>query len=164
MVKFIAAPSKKINANNEEQQESNIRKNVTNFSDNKAEIDNKIPYQLINMLKTKSNESNNEIPSQIIDMPKAKSTHVEYGIEENSKTKSVSNTIMMNAKTGKANAIQPRTITHQIITKKANANIMPKPKIALSNKELAINKIQPHIQSIAKTRPHKAAASLPQTG
>lgn len=145
MVKFIAAPSKKINADNEKQQEPNMKKDVTSFSDNQTKIDN-------------------EIPSQIIDMPKAKSTHVEYGIEENSKAKSASNAIMMNAKTGKANTIQPRAITHQIITKKANANIMPKPKIALSNKELAVNKIQPHTQSIAKTKPYKTATSLPQTG
>lgn len=146
MVKFIAAPSKKLDADNEKQQEPNMEKNTTSFSDNKAKTDN-------------------ETPSQIIDMPKARSTETNNDKEnKNPKAKSASNAIMMNAKTGKANTIQPRTITYQIITKKANANIMPKPKIALSNKELAVNKIQPHTQSIAKTKLHKTAALLPQTG
>lgn len=145
MVRFVAASSKKINADNDEQQEPNIGKDTTSFSDNKAETDN-------------------EIPSQIIDMPKAISTYGECNTEENSKTKSASDTIIMNVKTGKINTIQPRAITHQTFAKKANANIMSKPKIALNNKELTVNKIQSHAQSIAKTKPHKTAALLPQTG
>lgn len=70
----------------------------------------------------------------------------------------------MHAKNGKINTIQPRTIKRQTFAKKANTNIMPKSKIALNNKELAVNKIQLHAQSIAKTKPHKAAVLLPQTG
>lgn len=164
MVKFIAAPSKKISADNEEQQEPNIRKDATSFSDNKAKTDNEIPSQIIDMSKAKSIESNNEIPSQIIDMPKAISTYAEYNIRENQKAQLTSNTIMINAKIGKTNTIQPRATTHQIITKKANANIMPKSKIALHNKKLAGNTIQSHDQSVTKTKPHKAAVLLPQTG
>lgn len=167
MVRFIAAPSKKINANNEKQQEPSRRKDTTNFSDNKAKTDNKIPSQIIEMPKAKaiSTETNNEIPSQIIDMPKARSTEANNDKEnENPKAKSASNIIMMNAKPGETNVIQPQAITRQTFVKKANTSIMSKSKIALNNKKLAGNKIQSHDQSVTKTKLHKIAALLPQTG
>lgn len=165
MVKFIAAPSKKIDADNEEQQEPNIGKDVTSFNDNKTEIDNEIPSQIIDMPKAGSAKTTNDIPSQMIDIPKARLIETNNDKEnENQKAKSVSNAIVMNAKTGKANTIQPRTIKRQTFAKKANTNVMPKTKIALSNKELTVNKIQPHTQSIAKTKLHKTTALLPQTG
>lgn len=47
--------------------------------------------------------------------------------------------------------------------KKANTSIMPKFKIALSNKKLAVNKIKLHNKSETKTKLHKIAALLPQT-
>lgn len=66
-------------------------------------------------------------------------------------------------KTNKTNTIQPQAVTHQTFIKKANTSIMPKSKIALSNKKLAVNKIQLHNKSETKTKLHKIAALLPQT-
>lgn len=166
MIRFIAAPSKKISTDNKKQQEPSMRKDATNFSDNKAKTDNKTPSQIIEMPKAKaiSTETNNEIPSQIIDMPKARSTYSEYNIKENSNVKLTSNAIMMNAKPGKTNVIQPQAITRQTFVKKANTSIMPKSKIALKNKKSVVNKVQSHDQSVTKTKLHKIATLLPQTG
>lgn len=47
--------------------------------------------------------------------------------------------------------------------KKANTSIMPKSKIALSSKKLAVNKMQLHNKSVIKTKLHKIATLLPQT-
>lgn len=41
---------------------------------------------------------------------------------------------------------------------------MPKSKIALSSKKLAVNKIQLHNKSETETKLYKIAALLPQTG
>lgn len=41
---------------------------------------------------------------------------------------------------------------------------MPKSKITLSNKKLAVNKIQLYNQLVTKNKLHKIAALLPQTG
>ena len=207
MVRFIAIPSKKISVDNEKQQEPNMRKDITSFSDNKTKTDNKISSQIIDMPKARSTETNNEIPSQMIDMPKARSTETDNEIpsqmidmpkarstetdneipsqmidmpkarstetdnnreNENPKAKSASNAIMMNVKTGKiksaSNITQPRSITHRTLVKKANASIMPKSKIALKNEKSVANKIQSHDQSANKTKLHKTATLLPQTG
>ena len=165
MVRFIAAPNKKINADDEKQQEPNMKKDSTSVSDNKAKTDNKTPSQIIDMPKARATETNNEIPSQIIDMPKAKSIETNNDKEnENPKAKSASNAIMMNIKTGKTSATQPRAITRQTVVKKANTGSMPKSKIALNNKQLAGNKIQLHDQLVTKTKLHKTAALLPQMG
>ena len=48
--------------------------------------------------------------------------------------------------------------------KKANTSIILKSKIALSSKKLVVNKIQLHNKSVTKTKLHKIAALLPQTG
>lgn len=145
MVRFIAAPSKKINADNEKWQKPGIRKDATNFSNNEA-------------------KSNNEIPSQIIDIPKAISIYAEASIKENSTIRSAPNTIIMNVKNDKTNTIQPQAITHRTLAKKENTGIMPKSKITSTNKKLAANKIQSHDQSAIKTKLHKTATLLPQTG
>ena len=117
------------------------------------------------MPKAISTKTNNEIPSQIIDMPKAISTEIDNDREnEDPKAKSASNAIMMNAKTGKINTIQPQAITRQTFVKKANTGSMPKSKIALNNKKLAINKIQLRDQSTTKIKLHKTATLLPKTG
>lgn len=165
MVKFIAMPSKKISAGNEEQQEANMRKDAISFSDNKAKTDNETPSQIIDMPKARLTETDNKIPSQIINMPEAISTETDNDKEnENSKAKSASNAIMMNAKTGKTNTIRPRAITRRTFVKKAKASIMPKSKIALNKKKLALSKVQSHDQAATKTKLHKTAALLPQTG
>lgn len=67
--------AKKISANNKRQQEPSIRTDTTSFGDNKANTDNKISSQIIDMPKVGSIETDNEIFSQIIDIPKAKSIH-----------------------------------------------------------------------------------------
>lgn len=46
----------------------------------------------------------------------------------------------------------------------ANTSIMPKSKITLSNKKLAVNKIQLYNQLVTKNKLHKIAALLLQTG
>lgn len=48
--------------------------------------------------------------------------------------------------------------------KKANTGIMPESKISLNSKKLVVNKIQLHNKSVTKTKLHKIAALLPQTG
>ena len=165
MVRFMAMPNKKISADNEKQQEPNMRKDATSFSDNKAKTDNKIFSQISDIPKAILTETNNKIPSQIINMPEAISTETNNDNEnENSKAKSASNAIMINAKTGKTNTIWPRAITHRTFVKKAKPSIMPKAKIVSNNKKLAVNKIQLHNQSVTKTKLHKTAALLPQTG
>lgn len=165
MVRFMAVPSTKINADNEKQQEPSMRNDEPSFSDNKAKTNNKILSQLIDMPKAISNKTNNEIPSQLIDMPEVIATETDNDREnENPKAKSASNAIMTHAKTGKTNAIQPRAITHRTFVKKSNTGIMPKSKIALNTKKLAGNKIQSHDQLVTNTKLHKIAALLPQTG
>lgn len=166
MIRFIAAPSKKINADNEKQQEPSIEKDTTSVNDNKAKTDNETPSQIIKMPKAKaiSIETNNEIPSQIIDTPKVRSAYSEYNIKENSNVKLTSNAIMMNAKPGKTNVIQPQAVARQTFVKKANTSIMPKSKIALNNKKLVVNKVRSHDQLVTKNKLHKTTALLPQTG
>ena len=56
------------------------------------------------------------------------------------------------------------SVTKVEAIKKANTGIMPESKIALSSKKLVVNKIQSHNQSVTKTKLHKIAALLPQTG
>lgn len=107
-------------ADNEKQQEPSMRKDSTSFSNNKAKTDNKTSSQIIDMPKVRSTETNNEIPSQIIEMPKARSTEANNDKEhENPKAKSASNIIMMNAKPGETNVIQPQAITRQTFVKKS---------------------------------------------
>lgn len=56
------------------------------------------------------------------------------------------------------------SVTKVEAIKKANTSIMTKSKIALSSKKLAVNRIQLHNKSVIKTKLHKIAALLPQTG